>query len=140
MMASLADDIQTSSDWISRALTSPVYSADFSRAMLKDVDRFCDEHSKNGRAKPGGLLSEQLGQRMFALGSYVGEVIRRAFGGRWQTDDADPQGEINVSLILQSGGVIWPVQRVMKRFKNGPEDGIYAYGCAMGEYSRDDEV
>ncbi len=140
-MASLADDIQTSADWISKALTSSGYLADFSLASLKEVDRFFDEHSKNGRAVPGGLLSEQLGQRMFALGSYVGEVIRVAHSdGRWQTDDADSRGEINVSLILKGGGLIWPVQRVMKRFKEGPQDGIYGYASAMREYSKGNEV
>jgi hypothetical protein len=95
------------------------------------VDRFFDEHSENGKAIPGGLLSEKLGVRIFALGSYVGEVIIRAYGGQWRADDNDPEGEMNIEVVLVSGGIIWPVQRVMKRFKNGPEDGIFVYGCLV---------
>ena len=71
---------------------------------------------------------EQLGSRVFALGSYVGEVIIRTYGGQWRADDDDPEGELNVEVVLPSGTVVWPVQRVMKRFKNDPEDGIYVYG------------
>jgi hypothetical protein len=73
-----------------------------------------------------------LGQRLFSLGAYVGEVVRRNLGGEWQTDDADPQGEINVALKLPDGSLIWPVQRVMKRLKNGPEESIAVYGSALG--------
>ena len=43
-------------------------------------------------------------------------------------DDDDPEGEINVQLVLPGGGVIWPVQRVMKRFQNGSVDGLSVYG------------
>ena len=35
-------------------------------------------------------------------------------------------------LALPDGSSIWPVQRVMKRFTNGSEDGIAAYGAALG--------
>lgn len=49
-----------------------------------------------GQAVPDGLLSEKLGSRIFALGSYVGEVIIRAYDGTWRVDDNDPEGELNI--------------------------------------------
>ena len=58
----------------------------------------------------------------------VGEVVRRTKGGEWVGDDSDPEAEIRVELHLPDGTRCWPVQRVMKRFKNGPEDGIAAWG------------
>lgn len=131
-MANLAQDIQTSSDWIARALRSSNYCATFAPESLWEIDLFLDDHSKDGQPKPGGLLSQQMGARLFALGAYVGEVIRRNLGGEWLTDDADPRGEINVTLKLPDGTLMWPVQRVMKRFKNGPEDSIATYGAALG--------
>jgi hypothetical protein len=134
-MATLVEDTRTSADWIAEALQSSGYSADFSLASLREVDRFFAEQSREGKAIPNGLLSENLGSRMFAIGSYVGEAIRRVHGGHWQADDEDPKGEINITLVLPGGGRIWPVQRVMKRFKNGAEDGIYGYAVAMGDYT-----
>lgn len=131
-MATIKEDISKSADWISRALVSSGYRADFTPQSLWEVDRFFDEHSQNGTAKPGGLLSEQLGSRLFAVGSYVGEVVRRKVGGEWVGDDSDPEVEVNVELRLPDGTRCWPVQRAIKRFKNGPDDGIAGWGCGAG--------
>jgi len=131
-MASLAEDLDRSAQWISKALSASGYLADFSPASLWAVDRFFDDNSVAGVARPGGLLAQDLGGRLFGLGAYTGEVIRRASGARWRTDDQDPHGEVNVELVLPDGTIIWPVQRMMKRFQNGAEDGLAAYGVALG--------
>jgi len=131
-MSRITDDISTGAEWISQALQSSGYRADFSPESLWEIDFFFDDHSRNGRARSNGLLSKDLGKRLFALGGYVGEVLRRNIGGEWRGDDNDPQAEINVELILSSGAVCWPVQRVMKRFNNGEEESIAAYALGMG--------
>jgi len=131
--AQIVKDALTSADWMSKALLSSGYKADFSLNSLKEVDRFFDEQSQSGNVKPNGLLSEHIGQRIFGLGSYVGEVIRRHYGGEWRGDNYGPESEMNISIKLISGATIWPVQRTMKRFKNGPEDGIYVYGYLVGK-------
>jgi hypothetical protein len=129
----IATDALASAEWVSRALSQSGYHADFSLESLKQVDRFFDEQVFEGKAKVGGLLSEQLGARLFAIGAYVGEVIRRLNGGQWQGSDDDPKAEINIAVQLDNGATFWPVQRVMKRFKNGAEDGIWIYGSVISE-------
>jgi hypothetical protein len=124
----VVSDALAAAEQISRALSQSGYKADFSLESLKQVDRFFDEHATNGQPRPGGLLSQQLGARLFAIGAYAGEAIRRQNGGQWQGDDSDPQAEINIAIHLKTGVILWPVQRVMKRFKNGAEDGIWIYG------------
>ncbi len=126
----IVSDALASAEQISRALSQSGYKADFSLESLKQVDRFFEEQVINGRPRPGGLLSQELGARLFAIGAYVGEVIRRQNGGEWQGDDKDPGAEINIAVRLKTGVILWPVQRVMKRLKNGAEDGIWAYGVA----------
>lgn len=126
----LLQDIMTSKDWISKALNSSNYAADFSIDSLKEIDRFFDEQNT-----PDGLLNRNRGQILFALGSYIGEVIISAYGGEWITDDNDPQGEINIAVKLKDGSIIFPVQRAMKRYKNGKEDSIYDYGIVLGEHT-----
>ena len=126
----VVSDALASAEKISRALSQSGYEADFSLESLRQIDRFFEEQVSNGQPKPGGLLSQQLGARLFAIGAYVGEVIRRQNGGEWQGDDNDPQAEINIAVRLKTGVILWPVQRVMKRFKNGAEDGIWIYGAA----------
>ncbi len=70
--------------------------------------------------------------KLFALGAYVGETVRGQLGGEWHADDGDPEGEINASLKLASGGVIFPVRRIMKRYSLGREEGIAVYGIGLG--------
>lgn len=130
IQSKIVSDALASAEWISRALSQSGYKADFTLESLKQIDRFFEEQAPNGQPKAGGLLSEQLGARLFAIGAYVGEVIRRHNSGEWQGDDNDTRAEINVAVRLKTGTVLWPVQRVIKRFKNGTEDGIWIYGAA----------
>jgi len=124
------EDIPVAANWIAAALQSSGYLADFNPSSLWEIDRFFDENTRQGQAVPGGRLAESAGTRLFALGCYVGEVIRRNVGGEWVADEA--AGEVNIALALTDGGMIWPVQRMIKRFNNGAEDGIVAYGSAFG--------
>lgn len=127
----VVSDAEKAGNWIATALTASGYKADFSVCSLQEIERFFIEHTEDGQPKPSGLLAQDLGVRLFALGSYVGEVIRREGRGEWVASDHDPHAEINIAVRLPDGGVIWPVQRVMKRLKNGPEDNIYHYGLAV---------
>lgn len=131
-MTTLVEDAQKAAQWIATALSSSGYRADFTPESLWEIDRFFEEHTRDGEPIAGGLLSESLGPRVIALGSYVGEVIRRNTGGAWRGDDSDPEGEISIELRLPGGAMCWPVQRAMKRLKNCSEDGIAVYGHAMG--------
>ncbi|MFE4550908.1 hypothetical protein [Streptomyces sp. NPDC056785] len=131
-MTSLLDDIFTSARWIASALNSSGYAADFTPGSLREVERFMAEHSDHGVAAAGGLLATEMGPRLFALGTYVGETVRRTRGGTWAADGDGPAAEMNIALHLQDGSIIWPVQRVVKRFRNGPEDSIAFYGTALG--------
>lgn len=70
-MTSILEDVQTSAEWISTALASSGYQADFSPDSLIEIDRFFAEHCRDGKAVRGGLLSESLGSRLFAVGAYV---------------------------------------------------------------------
>lgn len=124
----LLQDIMTSKDWVAKALNSSNYKADFSINSLKEIDRFFDEQNT-----PDGIINRNRGQILFALGAYIGEVIISAYGGEWLTDDNDPHGEVNIAVKLKNGSIIFPVQRAMKRYRNGKEDSIYDYGYVLGE-------
>jgi hypothetical protein len=113
---------------------------DFSIKSFKEIDRFFEEYAPHGEARPGGLLSENFGNRMFSIGAYVGEVICRRTGARWQGDDNDPDAEINITVRFKRGQIIWPVQKVLKRFQNGPQDSIYGYGIALVNFQRPDAI
>jgi len=133
-MPTLLEDINAASDWIVGALNYSGYKVSMDLESLREVDRFFNEHMNDRKHKPkkGGLLADNTGTRLFALGSFIGNVLISQYGGWWITDDADPEGEINIAVQLQNGVLLWPVQRVMKRCGEGPENGIYAYGAIAG--------
>lgn len=118
----LGEDIHTACEWVVTALNSSGYKADYTIESMKEIDRFLDEQSGEN-----GIISRGRGKILFSLGCYVGETVIRLYGGKWYTDDNEPQGEINASVKLDNGTVIFPMQRVIKRYQNGSEDGIYAY-------------
>jgi len=128
-MPSLKHDIKTQSEWLVKAYASDKIILDYSIRSFIEIDKFFNKHSKNGKAIRGGRLSQNLGAIIFSIGSYIGEtIIKNIPGTIWRIDDNDPQGEITASVKLPDGTIIWPMQKVMKRFQNGSKDAIYVYG------------
>ncbi|ESX78833.1 hypothetical protein NKH89_25875 [Mesorhizobium sp. M0923] len=129
----LQDDIPVAAQWISSALQSSGYRVDFTPRSISEVERFFREQTKDGEPISGGLISQDVGPRLFALGCYCGEVLRKELGGHWLTDDNDPEGEINAALEVASGVTCWPMQRVMKRLRSSEEDLVaWAEGIRRG--------
>ena len=122
----LKDDIPKAAQWLVKAMASSGYVLDGSIESFRELDRFFEEQKK-----PGGLLDGKVGSKLFAIGSYMGQALISELGGAWETNDSDPQGEMNIGVRLDNGALVWPVQRAIKRFQNGAEDGLYAYGCAI---------
>ena len=119
----LGEDIPIAAQWAKDNLNKTGYSVDYNLESMKEVERFFIEQTGNGKKLPGNII--------FALGCLVGETIIKIYGGEWETNDEDPQGEINIAINLPDNSIIWPVQRCIKRNLNGPEDNIYDYVCAM---------
>ena len=125
----LMEDIPKAADWFKGAMDESGYPLDGTLESFRELDRFVDE-----QGRPGGVLQSDLrGQILFGMGSYMGQTLIAELGGQWETDDSDPQGEVNIAVHLSSG-TAWPVQRALKRLINGPEDSIYAYGIALKRY------
>ena len=123
-------DLMQAAQGVANALSRFGYVADFSPGSLVEVDRFFEENVTGGTPRPDGLLGQELGARLVRMGGYVGEVVRRATKGQWRCDEHDPQGEMNVSVLTGEGLECYPVQRVMKRLRNGSEDSIVTWALS----------
>lgn len=123
-------DAREAGRWAASTLSQTGYDLDFSVASLREVDRFFDDQMVRGRIMLGSDLGRNPGRFIFALGSYVGEVVRRAGNGVWAGEWLDPLG-MKLEVRLAKGDRIWPIQRVYARFRSGPEDGIYVYGMSV---------
>ncbi len=125
----LEEDIHSACAWIVTALNTSGYNADYTLESMKEIDRFFNEQSGVG----GIITPERRGQIFFSIASYVGETVIKLYGGKWITDDKDPMGEVNMAVKLDNGIMLFPAQRVVKRYQNGNEDSIYAYVYVLSQ-------
>jgi hypothetical protein len=92
------------------------YSTESLSNLEKVLSDMHDEHVHTPIREQG------LRIRSFAIGAYVGEVMRRRIGGHWQ-EDKSATGD-NLSLVLPSGTEAFPLSWVYKRIVNGSDDNI----------------
>ncbi len=81
---------------------------------------------------------KHLDQMVMVLGSYLGETLRRVYGGRWVWD---PQWRTWAVLLPKKGGGEtgpFPFAKVQKRFQNGMEDSISFFVTVTDKIVRGD--
>jgi hypothetical protein len=102
---------------------------------LGEIDRFIDDNVKNGKPIGTGNLESDFGIKLFSLGAYVGETIRRKYGGKWNLAHAkiDPDSFPDATVELKGGAVIFPFHKTAKRIYNGDADSLFFYGSALSD-------
>lgn len=104
-------------------------SLDFSEDSLDAIERIMSKlHARSKQTAAGeGFTEEQLTQASKMWGAYVGEVIRRRYGGQWSTA-AD--GVLQLAL---SGYTAQPIVKVHSRIVSGPADNIRFFFAAIAK-------
>lgn len=101
---------------------------DYSPTSLAALDSFIEVlHGKDGDApnQESYVPSQGKGVLIIQFGCYLGEVVRRAFGGKWLPDPQQPENPLWMHLQIQAGTEIFPLARVFNRFKNGALDSLW---------------
>ena len=110
---------------------------DFSPTSVEDIElilarmhesiprRFYQRLYKRGPT-PGQMATLSL-----AYGAYLGEVIRRKFGGAWMMEDVN--GEPAVALVFTPQAKIFPPAKVWKRLNDGEEDNVWSFYQLLSE-------
>lgn len=129
IMGTLYEDIKVHSAWLVNAFKADGLLLDNSIDSIIEIDKFFYKNMSGNVPKRGGrLYGSGYGGILFSIGAYVGEtIIKNVPESKWITDDSLEEGTLYVSVILPDGAEIFPVEKVIKRFKNGPEDAIYPY-------------
>jgi hypothetical protein len=104
---------------------------DYSESSIQLVEAICEslyaDIPKNFFTKliQSGPSENKISQMAQMLGAYVGEVIRKNYGGSWALEEVGSQGK---TIVLNIGETkVFPVAKLYKRLKNGPEDNVYHY-------------
>jgi hypothetical protein len=124
---------------------------DFSPESLDPVEAQLDSIA---RSLPKGFVRVLLrGRSAFAndvlrptllWGGYLGEVIRRRWGGEWRTDNT--ASDVDTYVLALEHGDIRPMDKVWKRLHHGPQNDIrqyyrsIAYICEHGKLPDDGSI
>jgi hypothetical protein len=81
-----------------------------------------------GKLTKKGPSDEEIHVMAMTFGAYVGEVLKRRFGGQWSLENnLAPGTKVPTFHFGNGGGEIWPQIKVEKRLRNGPEDNVWHY-------------
>jgi hypothetical protein len=93
-------------------------SLDFSAESLEGLERIMGALHKQAKQAP--LSADHLAEQSKLWGIYVGEVIRRYYGGQWSMIDGSPD-------LTLGGKTASPLAKVRKRIVDGPMDNLKYY-------------
>lgn len=95
---------------------------DFSGESLEGVERIMNKLHKQTKEAPADqtLTDAQITELSKLWGIYVGEVIRRTYGGQWSVIDGTPD-------LTLGGKNASPLAKVRKRIVDGPMDNLKYY-------------
>jgi len=101
---------------------------DFTVQSVEKLDNiantFYNVVAKGGVKGIGG--DEMLWKASWLYGCFLGEVIRKRWGGMWLMDKDKPDDK-NALILNVHGNSTFPVFKVAKRITNGPEDSLVHY-------------
>lgn len=86
---------------------------DYDEASIEWLDGYINRMREEFDGEPG-----RLGQ---VLASYIGESIRRKYGGRWV------EAEYGIGVEIRPNFVAFPFNKVSKQFENGQEDSVFSF-------------
>jgi hypothetical protein len=107
---------------------------DYSEQSLEQVEHLLEqlhEELRNApaadRAQPPEAPSHpQVDEMSRMWGGYLGEVVRRRFGGEW-TIEKYPAGDFLIVTLNVNGAKVFPAMKIHKRLTNGAADDLLAF-------------
>jgi hypothetical protein len=104
-------------------------SLNFKADSLDAIERMLGKmHNLAKFAAPGaGPTDEQLAAAATLWGVYIGEVIRRHYGGQWAL------GEDNILTLAVGEAQLFPVAKARKRIVDGPAENIRYYFSSVAK-------
>ena len=92
---------------------------DYSEQSLQEVERLLARFETDADAAKIDELSK-------IWGGYLGEVVRRRFGGEWSIEKY-PAGDFLIVTMNVNGARLFPSMKVHKRLTEGETDNIWKF-------------
>jgi hypothetical protein len=108
---------------------------DYSENSLMDVEVILGQMARQievilaqlARQTPDGeAASDGIGEMCKVWGSYLGEVVRRRFGGEW-TVETYPGKQFATLTLSIGGNKLFPTMKVHRRLTQGEDDNVWSF-------------
>lgn len=97
---------------------------DYSESSIEKVEDIVGGlHNSMARDCPPAKEVERM---CMMMGAYIGEVIKRRWGGQWGWESKLHPGQ-KLLTFTASGIEMWPQAKVHQRLTEGPEDNLWWY-------------
>jgi tetratricopeptide (TPR) repeat protein len=107
------------------ASNRPLLALEFHPAAVAALDAFFElTWGTEGKAPNDDGWQPDAGQRnvIIGFGAFLGELLRREFGGAWKDDPARPDNPYAARLALPGGMEVFPISKVFRRLQNGHDE------------------
>src|SRR5262245_11634688 len=99
-------------------------SLDYSESSLKKLEEIlAGLHRQMPQSKPS---SEQVEQACRIWGGYLGEVVRRRWGGDWSLETY-PGANFATPTLTVLAGKMFPTMKIHRRLFEGPKENIWNF-------------
>ena len=96
---------------------------DYSENSLEEVERLM---ARFGDDLTSGNAAGKIDEMAKIWGGYLGEVVRRRFGGEW-SNEKYPAGDFLIVTLNVNGARLFPSMKVHKRLTEGSNENIWSF-------------
>ncbi len=97
---------------------------DYSENSLMEVEAILSQCA--GRTSAGGPPSEDVGEMCKMWGSYLGEVVRRRFGGEWSIETY-PGKQFATLALTVGANKLYPTMKIDRRLTQGESENVWSF-------------
>jgi len=110
---------------------------DYSEESLKQVENILERlDGPIARGAPGAAPSDVDAEELCKMwGGYLGEVVRRRWGGEWVLETY-PGGNVLTVALSTPGGTVFPSLKIYRRLSQGAGENVWSFYCMMRDRFR----
>ena len=114
---------------------------DYSEESLQQVEIILERlHNSIPGGTPGGAASAapsdaETEDLCKVWGGYLGEVVRRRWGGEWVLE-IYPGGNVLTVALSVLGGTVFPSMKIYRRLSQGAAENVWSFYCMMRDRFR----
>ena len=111
---------------------------DYSEESLKQVENILErlDGSIDRGGAPGAVPSDVDAEELCKMwGGYLGEVVRRRWGGEWVLETY-PGGNVLTVALSTPGGTVFPSLKIYRRLNQGAGENVWSFYCMMRDRFR----